>query len=177
MENSANPTWYERVPKIELHLHLEGAIPYPALWDLVQKYGGDLSVPTPRALAERFVFRNFPHFIETWVWKNGFLREYEDFTFIAEAVARDLALQNIRYAEVFYSPPDFFLNNTRRYDAYDLPHLPSSRFVIYSVPVPHRGRCIGRGAAEAAPLHYEMVFGNRCSYHLLTETASPSCDC
>jgi adenosine deaminase len=41
------------------------------------------------------------------VWKNSFLREYEDFSFIAEAVARDLAAQNIRYAEVFYSPPDF----------------------------------------------------------------------
>ena len=32
---------------------------------------------------------------------------YEDFTFIAQAVARDLAAQNMRYAEVFYSPPDF----------------------------------------------------------------------
>ncbi|NOK60484.1 MAG: Adenosine deaminase [Chloroflexi bacterium AL-W] len=48
-----------------------------------------------------------PHFIEVWVWKNQFLREYADFTFIAEAVARDLARQNIRYAEIFCSPPDF----------------------------------------------------------------------
>jgi adenosine deaminase len=36
-----------------------------------------------------------------------FLREYEDFTLNAEAVARDLASQNIRYAEAFYLPPDF----------------------------------------------------------------------
>ncbi len=99
--------WYERLPKVELHVHLEGAIPLPALWELVCKYGGDPSAPNPEALRQRFVFRNFPHFIETWVWKNGFLREYEDFTFIAEAAARHLAAQNIRYAEVFYSPPDF----------------------------------------------------------------------
>ena len=26
-------SWYERVPKVELHLHLEGAIPYEVLWD------------------------------------------------------------------------------------------------------------------------------------------------
>jgi adenosine deaminase len=99
--------WFERIPKVELHLHLEGAIPYPALWDLVQKYGGDPSLPDLAALKKKFVFRDFPHFIEMWVWKNQFLREYEDFTFIAEAVARDLANQNIRYAEAFFSPIDF----------------------------------------------------------------------
>jgi len=99
--------WYTKVPKVELHLHLEGAIPYDALWKLVEKYGGDPDVPDLDALKQRFKFRDFPHFIETWGWKNQFLREYEDFTCIAEAVARDLANQNICYAEVFYSPPDF----------------------------------------------------------------------
>ena len=29
---------YQRLPKAELHLHLEGAIPLPALWELVRKY-------------------------------------------------------------------------------------------------------------------------------------------
>jgi len=99
--------WFEQVPKVELHLHLEGAIPYDALWELVRKYGGEVSVPDLDALKQRFTYRDFPHFIETWVWKNGFLREYDDFTFIAEAVARDLARQNIRYAEAFFSPTDF----------------------------------------------------------------------
>jgi adenosine deaminase len=99
---------FERLPKVELHLHLEGAIPYDALWELVQKYSGDdASVSSKEGLRRRFEYRDFAHFIETWVWKNQFLREYEDFTFIAEAVARDLVNQNIRYAEVFYSPPDF----------------------------------------------------------------------
>jgi adenosine deaminase len=99
--------WFAQVPKVELHLHLEGAIPYSTLWDLVQKYGGDSSLPNLDALKSRFEYQDFPHFIETWLWKNQFLREYEDFTFIAEAVARDLVQQNVRYAEVFYSPPDF----------------------------------------------------------------------
>jgi adenosine deaminase len=107
MTQQAKKDWFERVPKVELHLHLEGAIPYDALWKLVQKYGGDPSVPHLAALKRKFEYQDFPHFIVTWIWKNGFLREYEDFTFIAEAMARDLARQNIRYAEAFYSPPDF----------------------------------------------------------------------
>lgn len=101
-------TWFERVPKVELHLHLEGAIPHDALWELIQKYGGDPLIPNLEALERKFSYRDFPHFIETWCWKNRFLREYEDFTFIAEAVARDLVRQNIRYVETFYSPSDFF---------------------------------------------------------------------
>jgi len=96
-----------KLPKLELHLHLEGAIPLDALWELVGKYGGRGEVAGRAALEERFRFRDFPHFIETWIWKNGFIREYEDFTFIAEAVARDLAAQNIRYVEAFFSPGDF----------------------------------------------------------------------
>lgn len=113
MPNTSNLSWYERVPKVELHIHLEGAIPRDALWQLVQKYGSDSSVSDIDALQRKFQYKDFPHFIETWIWKNQFLREYDDFTFIAEAVARDLARQNIRYAEVFYSPLTFAQNGLK----------------------------------------------------------------
>jgi adenosine deaminase len=106
---NSTSTWYERVPKVELHLHLEGAIPQEALWQLIQKYGGDPAVPDMAALQQKFQYRDFPHFIETWVWKNQFLREYDDFTLIAEAVAQNLARQNVKYAEMFYSPLPFLL--------------------------------------------------------------------
>jgi adenosine deaminase len=102
-----NDSWYDRVPKTELHVHLEGAIPLDALWELVLKYGGTREVPDASALTARFSYRDFPHFIETWMWKNQFLREYEDFTFFSEAVARDLVSQNVRYAEITFSPSDF----------------------------------------------------------------------
>jgi adenosine deaminase len=99
--------WVDRLPKVELHVHLEGSIPLDALWQLIQQYGGDTSVPTMSTIEERFTYRDFPHFIETWVWKNQFIRTAADFTFIAEAVARDWAAQNIRYVEAHYSPTDF----------------------------------------------------------------------
>ncbi len=96
---------YRAMPKAELHLHLEGAVPRSAFAELVRKYDG--ASPSPEALDGRFRYRDFPHFIETWCWMTGYLREYEDFAFIAEAVARDLARQNVRYAEAFYSPGGF----------------------------------------------------------------------
>ncbi|MEM9493620.1 MAG: hypothetical protein AAGC55_31010, partial [Myxococcota bacterium] len=82
--------WFDRVPKVELHLHLEGAIPIPALWQLVQKYDATDQVASPEALTERFQYSDFNHFIQTWMWKNQFLREPDDFAFIAESVARHL---------------------------------------------------------------------------------------
>ena len=108
MTTGKKKSWYERVPKVELHLHLTGAIPHETLWELIKKYGGDPSVPDIAALEEKFRYRDFMHFLETWLWKNQFLREYEDFTFLSEAVARDLVSQNILYAEVFFSSSRFF---------------------------------------------------------------------
>jgi adenosine deaminase len=104
---TSQTAWLEALPKAELHLHLEGAIPLDALWGLIEKHGGDASVPNRGALRQRLTYPDFPAFIEAWVWKNGFLNSYEDFTFIAEAVARDLVRQNILYAELFFSPSRF----------------------------------------------------------------------
>jgi adenosine deaminase len=97
----------KHAPKIELHFHLEGAIPLPALWTLIQKYGGDPKVTTFPELQNKFIFKDFPSFVETWFWKSNFLREYEDFTFIAEEIAKDLIKQNIIYVESFFSPGEF----------------------------------------------------------------------
>ena len=110
-ETASNVAWLESLPKAELHLHLEGAIPLDALWELILKYGGDTSVPNRDALKARLTYPNFPAFIEAWVWKNNFLRTYDDFTFIAEAVAKDLARQNILYSEIFFSPSRFTMES------------------------------------------------------------------
>jgi adenosine deaminase len=99
--------WHERLPKIELHLHLEGAIPKATLWELVTKYGGDAAIKTREDLERALVYRDFRGFLKMWVWMIGYLREYDDYTLIGEAVARDLARQNIRYVEGFFSPPNY----------------------------------------------------------------------
>lgn len=94
-------------PKVELHLHLEGAIPLDTLWTLIQRYGGDPDVPTREALVSHLRYTSFPHFIDTWVWMNGFIRSYEDFEHVATGVAAGLVRQNIVYAEASFSPTDF----------------------------------------------------------------------
>jgi adenosine deaminase len=99
------------MPKAELHFHLEGAIPIPTLWELIEHHGGDPVIKTQDQLTEWFTYSDFAHFMEIWTWMNAFLRTYDDFTFAAEAVARHLVEQNIVYVEAFFSPSDF-----RRHD-------------------------------------------------------------
>ena len=103
---AADRGWLERMPKVELHLHIEGAIPHAALWELIRKYGGDSRVPDVDALAGQFVYRDFPDFIDRWIWKQGFIRSAADYELIGAAVAAELARQNVVYAEAFFTPSD-----------------------------------------------------------------------
>ena len=94
------------LPKVELHLHLEGAIPLSTLLQLIEKYEGKNYI-TLTELQQKFTYTNFNNFLDTWYWKNDYIREYEDYEFIAEHIAHNLAEQNIRYAEIYFSPSDF----------------------------------------------------------------------
>jgi adenosine deaminase len=95
------------MPKVELHLHLEGAFTFEFLFSLINKYGGDPSIQSIADLEKKFIFKDFPHFIETWFWKNQFFREPGDFEQSTYFTLENLHRQNVVYAEVFYSPWDF----------------------------------------------------------------------
>jgi adenosine deaminase len=98
--------WFDALPKVELHVHLEGAIPLPALWRLIERHGGDPGVPDLAALERRFHYRDFHHFLRTWVWKHRFLRTTDNLSDMAEAVARSFLEQRIIYVEAHCSPID-----------------------------------------------------------------------
>ncbi|MFH2025239.1 MAG: adenosine deaminase, partial [bacterium] len=96
--------YIEKMPKVELHVHLDGAFVLDFLFDLVQKYGGDPEIKSITDLQNWFVFRDFPHFIETWFWKNRFFREPVDFEESAYQTLQEFSRQNIVYLEAIFSP-------------------------------------------------------------------------
>lgn len=101
------------LPKTELHLHLEGAIPVEALWELIKKYKGDRDLGNIDNVREKFKYKDFRDFLDVWIWKDQFIREYEDCTFFAEAVANDLKLQNIKYVEMYFTPIIYLEKNLK----------------------------------------------------------------
>ena len=88
------------MPKVELHLHLEGSIRPPLLLELARRNGVDLGVATVGELAARYEFRDFLHFIELYLIGMSAIRSGEDVLDAIEALAVELAGQNVRYAEV-----------------------------------------------------------------------------
>jgi len=97
----------EKMPKVELHFHLEGAIPIYAIYELIRKYDKNSFIKDISRLNKKYSYKDFPHFIETWHWQSQYLRQYEDFIFIAEKIAENLVKQNIRYVEADITPADF----------------------------------------------------------------------
>jgi adenosine deaminase len=95
------------MPKAEIHIHLEGAIPIETLYSFARRTGAGSGVGTLADLKRRLAYRDFSHFIEMWTWKNTFITGYADFEVMAYEVLRSLSGQNIRYVEAHYSPGDY----------------------------------------------------------------------
>ena len=91
-------------PKAELHVHLEGSIAPSTLLRLAKRHRVDLPADTEEGLRNWYRFRDFHHFIEVYVAITKCLRTVEDFELIVYEFGADMARQNIRYAEVTFSP-------------------------------------------------------------------------
>lgn len=93
------------LPKAELHVHHVGSASQRTVSELAARYASDTPVPTdPALLADYFRFTDFAHFIEVYLSVVDLIRTPEDIWTLTHEVARDLAAQNVRYAEVTLTP-------------------------------------------------------------------------
>ena len=94
------------LPKAELHVHLEGSIPPGVASTLAQRHGVQLpgAEGGEAGLRSRYRFSDFQAFIDMYLAVSSCLRTSDDFRLATEQVAREMASQNIRYAEVTFTP-------------------------------------------------------------------------
>ena len=91
------------LPKVELHVHLEGSMPAETLFELAGRHRVEGIPGTLEELRSWYAFTDFPHFVEVYLASVRTLREEADFALLASVVAERLAAQNVRYAEVHVS--------------------------------------------------------------------------
>ncbi|MEA3340745.1 MAG: adenosine deaminase, partial [Chloroflexota bacterium] len=92
-----------QMPKVELHIHLEGSIRPATLLQLARRNSIDLPAQDVEGLRDFYRFRDFAHFVEVYVTITRCLRTPDDYRLIAYEFGADCARQNIRYAEVTFT--------------------------------------------------------------------------
>jgi aminodeoxyfutalosine deaminase len=98
------------LPKAELHVHHVGSASPRIVSELAARHP-DSRVPTdPEALADYFTFTDFAHFIEVYLSVVDLIRTPEDVRLLTYEIARDMARQQVRYAELTITP----YSSTRR---------------------------------------------------------------
>jgi adenosine deaminase len=105
-------------PKAELHVHLEGSIQPATLLTLAERNRVALPATTESGLREWFVYRDFDHFIEIYVIVSRCLARTEDYELITYELGEEMASQNVRYAEVTFTPSSHGLRRGIAYDTY-----------------------------------------------------------
>jgi adenosine deaminase len=101
---SAERAFIERMPKAELHVHLEGSVRPATLLELGRVHGVTYPFSDPAGALEWFRFRDFPHFIEIYLGVMQSLITSEDHERVVYEIGEDAHRQNIRYLEITFSP-------------------------------------------------------------------------
>jgi adenosine deaminase len=91
------------MPKVELHVHLEGAIAPETLLRLAGQHGVALPATSVAELRDWYTFRGFPHFVEIYLLISSCIRTADDIEMIAREFMAGQAAQNVLYSEVTYT--------------------------------------------------------------------------
>ncbi len=104
METQLLKHYITAVPKAELHVHLEGSIQPATLLALAERNKVTLPIQTLQQVKEWFKFHDFNHFMDIYFTITRCLKTAEDYELIAYEFGAAMARQQIRYAEVTFSP-------------------------------------------------------------------------
>ncbi len=89
------------LPKAELHVHHVGSASPRIVSELAARYEGSTPVPAdPELLAGYFTFTDFGHFIDVYLSVVDLIRDAQDIWTLTYEIAREMAGQQIRYAEL-----------------------------------------------------------------------------
>ncbi len=91
------------MPKVELHVHLEGAIQPETVLALARRHDITLPANTVEGLRDWYQFVDFQHFVEIYLQVSACIRTADDIELIAREFLAGQARQNIRYSEVTYT--------------------------------------------------------------------------
>ena len=104
----------QKMPKVELHVHLEGSIQPETLLQLAWRNNVSLPANTLDGLQKWYKFQDFMHFIQIYKTISACLRSPQDLELITREFLKNQAEQNIHYSEVTFT-------SFTHYETYGIP--------------------------------------------------------
>jgi adenosine deaminase len=91
------------MPKVELHVHLEGSMRPGVLLELARRNGVELPAGDEEGLRRWFRFRDFEHFVQVYLTCSRALRNPEDFQLLVLDFLEMQSAQSIVYTEAHFT--------------------------------------------------------------------------
>jgi adenosine deaminase len=97
-------TLIKRLPKCELHIHIEGSLEPELMFALARRNGIRLRYPSVEALRQAYQFRNLQDFLDIYYQGMSVLITEQDFHDLAWAYLERARADNVRHVEMFFDP-------------------------------------------------------------------------
>ncbi|MGJ9509988.1 adenosine deaminase [Actinotignum sp. GS-2025b] len=92
------------LPKVELHLHIEGTLEPDLKFKLAARNGVELPYASEEEVRASYQFDDLASFLDAYYEGMSVLLTAEDFYDLAMEYFRKVARQNVRYVEMFFDP-------------------------------------------------------------------------
>ena len=96
------PELLRRMPKAELHMHIEGSLEPEQMFAFAQRNGLSVPYPDVESLRRAYVFNNLQEFLDVYHAGTLVLRTEQDFYDMAWAYLQRAALDNVLHTEIFF---------------------------------------------------------------------------
>src|SRR5262245_43347578 len=93
-----------RLPKVELHLHIEGTREPELMFALAAKHGAKLPYSSGAEVRAAYAFNDLQSFLDLYYAGCGVLRDRRDFYALAMAYFTRVHADNVVHAELFFDP-------------------------------------------------------------------------
>jgi adenosine deaminase len=94
----------DRLPKCELHIHVEGSLEPELMFALARRNGIRLPFASVEALRQAYRFRNLQDFLDIYYQGMSVLITEQDFYDLAWAYLERARADNVRHVEIFFDP-------------------------------------------------------------------------
>lgn len=97
-------TLIQRLPKAELHLHIEGTLEPEMMMTLAERNGVQLAYRSVDEVRKAYEFSNLQSFLDIYYAGAQVLQTQDDFYDLTTAYLERAAADNVRHVEIFFDP-------------------------------------------------------------------------